>query len=36
MGSKGVSFAEYDEFPLKEHVRNHNKHNDVWKKEQEP
>jgi len=31
MGSKGN-----DEFPLKEHVRNHNKHNDVWKKEQEP
>jgi hypothetical protein len=31
MGSKGN-----DEFPLEKQVRNHNKHNDVRKKEQEP
>lgn len=43
MGSKGVSVlrtlnttSSASLTPLKEHVRNHNKHNDVRKEEQEP
>ena len=43
MGSKGVSVlrtlnttSSASLTPLKEHVRNHNKHNDIRKKEQEP